>query len=145
MTPHEQRPDRGKVGASMSKACGPDDTSVRDGSDTGYQLDLLEQGRRRRDRGVEHAETNTFEPHKQAVLDEIGRMAALGILFTSDDVIEAVLGNVEAQPLGSVGALGAIFQAAVRAGTIEPAGFAPSRRPSRHGAWIRVWRGSRVA
>lgn len=40
---------------------------------------------------------------------------------------------------------GALFQAAARAGLIEPVGYHRSRRPGRHGGVCRVWKGTEKA
>lgn len=102
---------------------------------------LREQSRRLRESGQRAATSNTFEPHRRLVLDEIARYAVTGRAFTSDDVVEAAFGTVDANPLGSRGALGALFNKAAAEGIIRAVGFAPSRRASRHGAWVRQWRG----
>lgn len=39
---------------------------------------------------------------------------------------------------------GALFQSAVRSGLIVPVGYRLSRRPSRHGGVVRVWKGATV-
>lgn len=58
--------------------------------------------------------------------------------FTSDDVL------IELEKRGVVSvnnsALGGIIKKAADADKIEPLGYRPSKRPSRHKAPVRVWR-----
>lgn len=130
-------------GAPKSMAAGPDNRSVGPDADIDLQptLDdaLAASGRRARRTGQRFADLNTFDPHRRLVLDEISRRARTGVPFTSDDVVEDAFGSVDANPLGSSGSLGALFTKAANEGTIRAVGFAPSRRASRHGAWIRQW------
>ena len=79
-----------------------------------------------------------------AVLDQVvEHLAASGELFSADDCWRPLYGlDPEALKRGE---LGAAFQRAHTAGLIRPVGVQTSRRRSRHGALIRVWRGNASA
>ncbi len=97
----------------------------------------LDEGRRRRDDGARAAELNTFGPWKLAAERALADLAASGREWTSDDLLERV-----GLPIASSrNTVGAVIQAAVKRGDIEPVGYTQSTRPSAHGRVIRVWRG----
>ena len=145
MTPHNgQRPDRAKVGASRSWAGEPDPTSVRHGSDTGQQPtldDLLAEGRRRRDEGVETATHGTDIVWRRVTDEVIAGLAASGCTFDAEDV-RAVVGE---PPAGSQNAFGARFSHAARNGVIVRVGYRQASRPEAHARTLAVWRGSAAA
>lgn len=64
-------------------------------------------------------------------------LAATGRPFTAYDVTEL---GVPDPDHGN--RWGGLFQAACKAGLIEPVGYAESRRPSRAGGVCRVWKGT---
>ena len=70
----------------------------------------------------------------ELALGVVRRLALSGCEFTADTV------RVEV-PIAS-NAVGAAFRHAAREGSIEQVGYVPSQAPSRHGAIIRLWRGS---
>jgi len=59
--------------------------------------------------------------------------------FTSDDVLLELERRGKSRSVNN-SALGGIIKRAADADKIEPFGFEPSKRPSRHGAPVRVWR-----
>jgi hypothetical protein len=98
-----------------------------------------DEGRRRRDDGMAAALHNTDVRWKAAADQAIRDLAAAGLEFTAEDVRVRV-GVLAAPPQ----ALGALFNAARRAGTIVPVGYATATRAERHGGLLRVWRGAEV-
>ena len=100
----------------------------------------LDEGRRRRDDALRDAEAATWTGTRKAWEEAIRHLAATRTEpWTSDDVRD-----VAGDPLGcSPQAVGAMMNAACRRGVIVAVGFAQSRRPERHGSWIRTYRGVR--
>lgn len=131
------RPGANETGPETSQTQRLPGSVPADGDMPG-QLDLLEEARRLRDDGQRAAALNTYVPARDAARDAIRALASQGVPFTADDVLDQLAGL---DPLGSVGAFGALFTAAARAGEIVPVGFARSRKPSAHGRWVRTWRG----
>lgn len=70
-----------------------------------------------------------------AAFEELERLAAGGHDFCADDLVAEV-----GQP-DSPGAVGAAFSSAAKSGLIRHLGYTTSRRVSRHGGLVRVWRG----
>jgi|GEM_PF-5908185 len=75
-----------------------------------------------------------------SILDRIiDMLAAEGRVFSADDVWQDRFGL---HPDNTKhGELGAAFRRAAAEGRIVMAGVTTSRRPSRHGALVRTWRG----
>jgi hypothetical protein len=73
---------------------------------------------------------------------ELHRLAATGRPFAVDDLYTAV-GHPDQwhTPNGGNNLVGALFQAAKKAGIIEPIGFRPARTEHRRGGIVRIWRG----
>ncbi len=71
-----------------------------------------------------------------AAVRRIAALAALGGRFEAADVRKVLPPSVS-----GVAALGAIFAEAAARGTIVPAGYGPSRSPSRRGSAVRFWAG----
>jgi hypothetical protein len=67
----------------------------------------------------------------------IERLAADGLEFTADDLVEEV-----GQP-ASAAAIGPVFRKAANAGLIRAVGYATSKRISRHNGLQRIWVGRR--
>ena len=69
--------------------------------------------------------------------DWVVEMARSGVVFTTDDLIEAV-----GMPEGHSKAVGAIVRSASVRGIIQSVGATPTTRKSSHGRLIRQWLGS---
>lgn len=95
----------------------------------------LEEALRRRDDGARAAELNTLPVYRRAFLDWWRALPA-GSEAVVDDATDAV-----GQPLASSrNALGGLMRAVVAEGLVERAGFVQSRKASRNGGWVMVWR-----
>lgn len=107
------------------------------------QLDLL-KGLDYKEQGmtaaIEHAEADW----KSRFASTVARLASYGVPFTSEDVLEVV-----GLPTGSIGvnrnnAVGAMMNAAARAGVIRKTGRRlHSKRTVSHGAELTEWIGRR--
>jgi hypothetical protein len=97
----------------------------------------IDEGRRRRDDGMRAALHSSDIGWKSAAESAIRELAATGLEFDAEDV-RARVGVIASSPQ----ALGAFFNAARRAGTIEPVGYRTATRPERHGGLLRTWRGA---
>lgn len=95
-------------------------------------------GRRRGEAGMAVAAAATWSPWRRRFEDALAELAASGREFVSDDVL-AICGEPVASSCKSVGAL---VNAAARSGLIERVDYRTSRRPSRNGSVIAVWRGA---
>lgn len=85
------------------------------------------------DRGSRHADPDWMRGARLLI-----EGYAPGTSFTSEDVlIDLLVGHFSTHDKR---ALGGVLQKAQRDGLIEPGGFVPSRRPSRHCAPVREWR-----
>jgi hypothetical protein len=137
MSPHGKgAPWKGPNPESVSRANGRRSESIEDER----QLDIfsaIDEGRRRRDDGMRAALHNTDVRWRSAADQAIRDLAATGLEFTAEHVRERV-GVIAAPPQ----ALGAVFNAARRAGIIVPVGYATATRPERHGGLLRTWRGA---
>jgi hypothetical protein len=87
-------------------------------------------------RGVEQAGANTDDWWRDCCDRGIAFLAASGVVFQAADLID--LGVPEPS---SANYWGARFQSAARAGVIEPAGYAPSKRRTVAGSIVHLWRG----
>jgi hypothetical protein len=128
----------GRGSRSQKRAAGGEAHATTDDR----QLDLLatfdaDEGKRRRDDGMAVALHNTDVRWKAAADQAIRDLAEAGVEFTAEDV-RARVGVLAAPPQ----ALGAVFNAARRAGTIVPVGYATATRAERHGGLLRVWKGA---
>lgn len=97
----------------------------------------LEPPRAARDRGAKLAENSVHTGWRLAAEATIRRLAARGVVFTSDDVCQ-----IAGRPPGHANAVGGLFIAASRRGEIQPAGYRPSQRPEAHARILRCWRGA---
>ncbi|SCX37990.1 hypothetical protein SAMN03159343_0260 [Klenkia marina] len=103
-------------------------------------LTLQQLNRLLRDEGIARADESLDGWTRSCWQTGIAYWASTGWEFTADEV--RALGVPDpANP----NAVGAQFMAAARAGLIRPMGFVQSRRPSRHGAWLRQWVGGDAA
>lgn len=94
-----------------------------------YRNDLIDTVRRT----GEQAALSFDRDWSDEALETLERLAADGIEFTADHLIELV-----GEP-ASPNAIGAVFGKASRAGLIRMVGVSTSRRISRHGGLQRVW------
>ena len=101
------------------------------------QLDLLAYQRQIAEtvRAAGEERSRQSDPDGFSVaLDTIAELAREGWTFTSDDV------RSRTGP-GYAGAMGAAFATARRNGWIEAVGIGISKAVTRHGGWLRTWRG----
>jgi len=82
-----------------------------------------------------------LERQRESIRRHLEVLAGAGAPFTSDDVYR--LAAEAGEPLGDRVQMGAVFHAAARQGLIEPmyCPSVPSKRPSSHGAGLKVWVG----
>lgn len=98
----------------------------------------LEEGRRRRDAGMEFATHSTLISWKRVAEKRLAELAATGREFTAEDLRERV-----GHPLGSHdNSMGPLFGAAARRGEIVHVGYQQATRPEAHARILRVWRGA---
>jgi hypothetical protein len=97
---------------------------------------LAALGEKLRDEGIARANDALDAWTRSCWQTAINYYASIGQPFGADECRE--LGVPEP---ASPGAIGALFMANSRAGTIRPAGFVQSRRPSRRASWQRQWIG----
>lgn len=91
-----------------------------------------------RDAGARVADEVAGAWWQQTADAAIEHMAARGVPFTADDLVD-VTGLPEAR---SPRAMGARFLTAARRGVIVPVGYTTSRRRGARCAVVRVWRGA---
>lgn len=105
---------------------------------TGQQMSLddLTLGRRLRDEGAARASANADDKWKQRVDEAIGRLAASGVPFSSNDLRKMDLGEPH-----HPNAWGARILAASNRKLIEKVASVPSDKPSTHGHNLGLWRG----
>jgi len=94
-----------------------------------------DDGRRRRDDGRRAAVHNTFAPYKARFLECIEQMPE-----DTELTSETVTGLIGEPYASSKNALGGLMASAARAGLVERIGHVQSAKPSRHGAWVILWR-----
>lgn len=98
----------------------------------------LAGGRADRDAGMALAESNAAPEWRERARQTVDALAALGVPFTADDVIEVV----GLPDTGSPNAVGALFAGAARRGAIVRAGDAQATRRARHAGRVTVWVGA---
>lgn len=98
--------------------------------------DLLEDGRRNRDRGMQTATYATDVAWVRACDAAIRMLAATGDEFDAE-VVRSIVGP----PVGSPNALGPRIGAAARRGLIVKVGYRQALRPERNAGPLAVWRG----
>lgn len=103
---------------------------------TTTQLDLLE-ALRQRELGMERV-LLTDEEYRDLLMQSIVTFARGGQIFTADDV-RFLAGDPPTTC--SPNLVGALFNAAAKAGQIEPVGFARSGRVIGHGNRLLTWQG----
>jgi hypothetical protein len=96
-----------------------------------YRDDLIDTVRRT----GEQAALSFDRDWSDEAIEALERLAADGIQFTADHLIELV-----GEP-ASPNAIGSVFGKAARAGLIRCVGYTTSRRITRHGGLQRIWRG----
>lgn len=101
----------------------------------------LEEGKRRRDRGIEAARHNTHPGFRLVVDRVIRQLADSGEEFTAETVRELAGDPLASHP----NALSAAMGAAAKAGLIGMVGAQTATRPEAHGRLIRVWKGGGAA
>jgi len=106
-------------------------------SGTVQQLDIIE-AIRHAELGMSRVIANADETYRGDVTRAIEILARGGQVFTADDV-RALAGD--APTTCSPNLVGALFNAAAKAGLIGPVGFARSGRVIGHGNRLLTWRG----
>jgi hypothetical protein len=95
----------------------------------------MKTGKQLRDEAIQGLIDTMDAAWAASVRNAIQNMAVIGMPFTSEDVLE-LAGPCPGEPR----ALGALMQAAGRAGQIKPTDkFVTAKRPSRHAGTVRVW------
>ena len=101
------------------------------------QLDLLE-AIRQREVGMDQALLSVDEEYRESYMHAIELLARGGATFTADDV-RSLAGDPPSTVSPNV--LGALVNAAAKAGLIEPVGYLRSGRVIGHGNVLVSWRG----
>jgi hypothetical protein len=87
-------------------------------------------------RGVDIADAHTDDWWRSCCDAGIEHLASTGVVFQAADLIDLGVPSPD-----SPKRWGARVQAAVRAGLIEPAGYAPSKRRTCAGSIVHLWKG----
>ena len=86
--------------------------------------------------GAQQADENSDRWWRDGAYRKLVMLATSGRIFTADHLLDGL--PEPDQPC----CVGGLFMAASKSGLIECVGATPSRRASRHGGLVRMWRGT---